>query len=123
MHSKVQPNFIDIVTISCARPKPPTGQKNPRRKCSVNGCTRKTELYCQDCSKIDGNGHRLFYVCGAGQRVTIDGRDQVGGVRNKMKGTAKVTNPYCYKYHLDHLDDLVHVKDDGDDDGDEDDDE
>ena len=79
-------------------------QINPRRQCSVKNCTRKTELYCADCSKIDHtNGHRLFYCCGPGQRVTCDRRERINGERNPAFETLKITQPYCYKYHLDHL--------------------
>ena len=79
---------------------------NPRRQCSVKGCTRKTELFCADCSKIDhANGHRLFFCCGVGQRVTCDRRETIDGVRNPALGLFKTTQPLCYKFHLDHCDD------------------
>jgi hypothetical protein len=81
-------------------------QINPRRQCSVKGCTRKTELYCADCSIIDHtNGHRLFYCCGVGQRVTADRRQTIDGTNNPKFETIKVTQPLCYKFHLDHLHD------------------
>lgn len=72
-----------------------SAEANPRRQCSVNNCKRKTELYCLDCSKIDhASGHRLYFCCGAGQRVT------------KFKvGDPTITQPLCYKWHLDHLND------------------
>jgi hypothetical protein len=82
---------------------------NPRRQCSVKGCTRKTELYCADCSKIDhANGHRLFFCCGVGQRVTCDRREEIDGERNPAHGLFKQTQPLCYMYHLDHVDDDPH---------------
>jgi hypothetical protein len=82
---------------------------NPRRQCSVKGCTRKTELYCADCSIIDhANGHRLFFCCGSGQRVTCDRRERIDGERNPAYGLVKTTQPLCYKYHLDHVDDDPH---------------
>jgi hypothetical protein len=72
-----------------------SAEANPRRQCSVPKCKRKTELYCLDCSKIDhASGNRLFFSCGAGQRVT------------KFKeGDPKITQPLCYKWHLDHWND------------------
>jgi len=81
-------------------------EANPRRKCSVKGCTRKTELYCLDCSRIDHtSGHSLFFCCGTGQRVT------------KFKdGTQVVTQPLCYKFHLDHLNDHPAGSDDDEED-------
>ena len=79
---------------------------NPRRQCSVKNCKRKTELFCADCSKIDhANGHRLFFCCGVGQRVTCDRKERVNGERNPNLGVCITTQPLCYKYHLDHLDD------------------
>ena len=61
-----------MTCLSCQILMSTPDQTNPRRKCSVRGCTRKTELYCADCSIIDGNGSRLFFCCGAGQRVQFD---------------------------------------------------
>jgi hypothetical protein len=79
---------------------------NPRRQCSVKNCKRKTELYCADCSKIDHtNGHRLFFCCGVGQRVTCDRRTTIDGDPNPNFNEVKTTQPLCYKYHLDHLGD------------------
>jgi hypothetical protein len=81
---------------------PFTDQKNPRRQCSVKGCTRKTELYCASCSKIDhANGHRLFFCCGAGQRVTVN------RLQNGHATKTTITTPLCYKWHLDHCNDAA----------------
>lgn len=94
-------------------------QINPRRKCSVKGCGRKTELYCKDCSVIDhASGHRLFHCCGVGQRVTVDRQRNKGGVRNANFGIAKVTQPFCYKWHLDHIGQPANMSSDGDEDSD-----
>jgi hypothetical protein len=81
----------------------PADQKNPRRQCSVRNCKRKTELYCSTCSKIDhGNGHRLFFCCGAGQRVTVKRNEQ----GSRSAPTTTITTPLCYKWHLDHCNDV-----------------
>ncbi len=82
-------------------------QKNPRRQCSVKNCKRKTELYCVTCSKIDhSNGHRLFFCCGAGQRVTV--KQSIGGAA----ATTTITTPLCYKWHLEHCNDKPSSEDD-----------
>ena len=112
INTKVQQIFIFICCT--AHLTPHAGQTNPRRQCSVKDCTRKTELYCSDCSTLDyTNGHRLFFVCGAGQRVQYDRREKIDGARNPNYGKpATITNPFCYKYHLDHLHDLPTTHDD-----------
>jgi hypothetical protein len=102
--SHEQHQLMNLTLLSPYNLKP-----NPRRQCSVKGCHRKTELFCADCSKIDHtNGHRLFFCCGSGQRVTSDRRETIDGVRNPAFGLVKTTQPLCYKYHLDHVDDDPH---------------
>jgi hypothetical protein len=94
---------------------PYSKQINPRRQCSVKNCHRKTELFCKDCSVIDhSNGHRLFFCCGVGQRVTVDRKKNIDGVRNANFGIAKVTQPLCYKWHLDHIGHPANITSDGD---------